>query len=244
MTGTLDGSQVNELVLEGLFGSINKIVKTEELIAQKSLADLNIKFLVLKHTPTRIFESYFEEMEYLVSHHERNKFIRNLALSLNGNTLILFAYVEKHGKILHEMISKKKQEDLHFVSGEVDGEIRDDIRSLVEKSDNAIIVASYGVFSTGVNVKNIHNIIFASPTKSRTRTLQSIGRGLRLSQTKTKCMIFDIADDVTHRGKKNYTMNHMLERAQIYASEGFPYEIHSIQLKESANDTNNVLQDL
>ena len=229
MTGTLDGSEVHELVLNGLFGPTKQIVQTKELIDNKSLADVKIRVLVLKHKKKK-FESYQDEMEAIVSSSARNRFIRNLAVSLKGNTLILFAYVDKHGKILYEDISKKK-EDVFFVSGEVEGEVRDEIRTIVESSTNATIVASYGVFSTGVNIKNLHNIIFASPTKSRTRTLQSIGRGLRLAEDKIQCNVFDIGDDF----EKNYTYRHMFERISMYASEGFTYDITSIDLQEKEN---------
>jgi len=234
MTGTLDGAEVHELVLKGLFGKVENIVKTSTLIDAGSLAQLKIKILVLKHLKKPTFQNYQEEIEYIVSSSARNRFIRNLAASLKGNTLILYAYVEKHGKVLHEMIEKKRN-NVHFVSGSVEGEIREDIRSIVEQSQDAIVVASYGVFSTGVNIKNLHNIIFASPTKSRIRTLQSIGRGLRVSDTKDKCTIFDIADDLSFKEKKNYTLNHMVERVKMYSGEGFPYEIHKIDIKEETN---------
>lgn len=241
MTGTLDGAEVHELVLRGLFGEIHRIVRTSELIKSKALANLKIQILTLKHSISMVGKTYAEEMEYIISSMARNRFIRNLATSLRGNTLVLFAYVEKHGKILHDMI-REKHENTHFVSGEVEGEIREEIRSLVEKSDNAIIVASYGVFSTGVNIKNLHNIVFASPTKSRIRTLQSIGRGLRISASKDSCTLFDIADDMSHRDKKNFTLNHLIERVKMYNSEGFPYEIHTIQLKEQSNDNSLLFQ--
>lgn len=229
MTGTLDGAEVNELVLTGLFGPVEQVAKTADLMNKKQLANLKIQILILKHASKPPISSYQEELDYIVSSDARNKFIRNLALSLKGNTLILFSYVEKHGKILHDMIADKT-DNVYFVSGEVDSEIREEVRGIVEESENSITVASYGVFAQGVNIKRLHNIIFASPSKSRIRVMQSIGRGLRLGSGKDECVLFDLADDLSMKGKKNYTLNHMIERVKMYNGEGFDYEFHNIDL--------------
>jgi superfamily II DNA or RNA helicase len=236
MTGTLDGSQVNELVLTGLFGPTHKIIDTKELIDSGKLASIKVKCLVLSHPLEERKKlaagSYQDEVEHIISFPPRNLFIRNLAVSLKGNTLILYAYVEKHGQVLYDLIKDKAGErKVFFVHGGVDGYEREEIRYIVEQENDAIIVASYGTFSTGINIKNLHNVIFASPTKSRIRTLQSIGRGLRISETKDQMTLFDIADDLTQNKKKNYTLNHLIERVKMYSSEGFPYELHNIKLR-------------
>jgi superfamily II DNA or RNA helicase len=235
MTGTLDGSTVHELVLEGLFGRIERIARTEELIEAKHLSDLDIKILVLKHPNGKKPETYQEEIDYLVSNESRNKFIRNLALSLKGNTLVLYAYVEKHGMILDKMLREKDPtRPIHFVSGGTHADDREDVRTYAETGDDNIIVASYGTFSTGINIRNLHNIIFASPSKSKIRVLQSIGRGLRKTDRKTTCKLFDIADDISNKGgNRNFTLNHLAERVKIYNEENFPYEVHVIKLKEA-----------
>ena len=236
MTGTLDGTKTHKLVLEGLFGRVNKVVSTRELIDKKQLADLKIVCLVLKHTEAEakaIYkEKYHKELEYLAQSEKRNKYIRNLATALNGNTLILFQLVEKHGKDLYELIRNKAGDrEVFFVYGGVDAEQREQVRAITEKSDNAIIVASYGTFSTGINIRNLHNIIFASPSKSRIRNLQSIGRGLRIGDSKDTATLYDISDDLTYKEKKNFTLTHFQERINIYNEEGFTYEIHSVELK-------------
>ena len=236
MTGTLDGTKTHKLVLEGLFGRVNKVVSTKELIDKKQLADLKIVCLVLKHTEAEakaIYkEKYHKELEYLAQSEKRNKYIRNLATALNGNTLILFQLVEKHGKDLYELIRNKAGDrEVFFVYGGVDTEQREQVRAITEKSDNAIIVASYGTFSTGINIRNLHNIIFASPSKSRIRNLQSIGRGLRIGDSKDIATLYDISDDLTYKEKKNFTLTHFQERINIYNEEGFTYEIHSVELK-------------
>ena len=232
-TGTLDGTQTHKWVLEGLFGPSYKVTKTEELMKQGHLSQLDIQCLVLKHPPKK-FETYEDEIQYLISHEQRNKFIINLALDLKGNTLILYSRVETHGAILYEKINNSKHTDrkIFFVHGGVDAVQRESIREITENESNAIIVASYGTFSTGINIKRLHNVIFASPSKSRVRNLQSIGRVLRKGKDKVKAILYDIGDDCTHNSRKNYTLNHLIERIKIYNEENFNYEIITIQLKK------------
>ena len=237
LTGTLDGTQTHKLVLEGLFGKQFSVTTTKELIDAGKLADFKIKALILKHSEQRCRDAknykYQDEIEYLVSNHERNKFIRNLAVSLKGNTLVLFQLVEKHGKVLFNMISSfVKDREVSFVHGGTTVDDREYIRQLTEKQNNAIIVASYGTFSTGINIRNLHNIVFASPSKSKIRTLQSIGRGLRLGENKETAVLYDIADDMSYKSHKNFTLNHFMERMKIYNDEKFDYKIYTINLKE------------
>ena len=199
---------------------------------QGHLSQLDIQCLVLKHPPQK-FETYQDEIEYLISHEQRNNFIKNLALDLKGNTLILYSRVETHGAVLYDLINTNKENNrkLFFVHGGVDAEERESVREITEQEENAIIVASYGTFSTGINIKRLHNVIFASPSKSRVRNLQSIGRVLRKSSSKVKAILYDVADDCTKNEKRNYTLNHFIERIKIYNEENFNYEIISIQLK-------------
>ena len=231
-TGTLDGTQTHKWVLEGLFGPSYKVTKTDELMRQGHLSQLDIQCLVLKHDP-RKFDTYNDEIEYLISHEKRNNFIKNLTLDLGGNTLILYSRVEAHGQVLYDLINRSKQSDrqVFFVHGGVDAEEREQVREITETENNAIIVASYGTFSTGINIKNLHNVIFASPSKSRIRNLQSIGRVLRKGTNKVKAILYDISDDCTKGSKRNYTLNHFIERIKIYNEENFNYEIITIQLK-------------
>ena len=232
-TGTLDGTQAHKWVLEGVFGPSYKVTRTDELMKQGHLSQLDIQCLVLKHYAQK-FETYEDEIQYLISHEQRNKFITNLSLDLKGNTLVLFSRVESHGAILYEKINTNKQDNrkVFFIHGGVDTEERELVREITERENNAIIVASYGTFSTGINIKNLHNVIFASPSKSRVRNLQSIGRVLRKGKNKTKAVLYDISDDCTHNSRKNYTLNHLIERIKIYNEENFNYEIITIQLKK------------
>ena len=224
-TGTLDGSEVHRLQLEGLFGPVKKVISSYQLMEEGTIANLEIDCVILRHTKMKKM-TYQEEMDYLVSSDSRNKFITNLVASLKGNTLVLFQYVEKHGEVLYPMLEGRVK-DLHYVYGGTDTEDRETVREVVEKSEDSVILASYGTFSTGVNIKKIDNVVFASPSKSRIRNLQSIGRGLRKTEGKEKMRLFDIADDLQC---DNFTLGHLKERINIYNEENFSYEIKQFDL--------------
>ena len=232
-TGTLDGTQTHKWVLEGLFGPSYKVTQTKDLMEQGHLSQLEIQCLVLKYKPKK-FDTYEDEIQFLISNEKRNKFLCNLAIDLTGNTLLLYSRVEAHGKVLYEIINNSIDSDrkLFFIHGGVDAEDRELVRKITEDEKDAIIVASYGTFSTGINIKNLHNVIFASPSKSRIRNLQSIGRVLRKGKNKVKAKLYDVADDLTIGSRKNYTLNHFIERVKIYVQEQFNYEIISIDIKE------------
>jgi len=235
LTGTLDGMQTHRLVLEGLFGGLNKVITTKELIDKKTLAAFTIKALVLTYPEEECKQvkgmNYQDEVDYIVRHQERNNFIVGLTTHLKGNTLVLFQFVEKHGSVLHDMMKGLDNRKVFYVHGGTDTQTREDIRAITEKENNAIIVASYGTFSTGINIRNLHNIVFSSPSKSRIRVLQSIGRGLRVGDNKDRATLFDISDDFTHKSKRNFTLTHFMERINIYNEEQFDYEIKRIKMK-------------
>jgi superfamily II DNA or RNA helicase len=239
LTGTLDGTKTHKLVLEGLFGPVKKVISTKELIDKDQLSNFQIKCLVLKHSDeeAKLVKdmTYAEEIGYLISHQARNKFIKNLTVSMNINTLVLYQMVDKHGKILYDMIKNTKllgDRKVFFVHGGVDAADREEIRRIMEIEQDAIVVASFGTFSTGINIRNLHNIIFAMPTKSSIRTLQSIGRGLRQSEGKEIATLYDIADDLRVGKYMNYTLKHFVERTKIYNEEAFPFKIYKIGLKD------------
>lgn len=238
-TGTLDGTQTHKLVLEGLFGTTMSVTTTKKLMDKKHLADLKIECVVLKYDQPSCKSikkvKYNEEIKFLIENEKRNKFIRNLAVSTKSNCLVLFQFVESHGKILYDSIKELAQKKdpsrkVFFVAGETDADTREEIRKITENERNAIIVASTGVFSTGVNIRNLENIIFASPTKSRIKTLQSIGRTLRIGDHSDKATLYDIVDDLTDKSHKNFAVKHFLERVKIYNEEKFKYKLHRVNL--------------
>ena len=235
-TGTLDNKKIHRLVLEGVFGSVHRVTTTKALMDSNNLATLNITCVILKYSEQirkeRNKNSYQEEMDFLVGNESRNKFIRNLAVNSKGNTLVLFQYVEKHGKLLYELIKNKVHEDrkIFFVYGGTETADREAIRHITEGESDAIIIASYGTFSTGINIPSIENVIFASPSKSKIRNLQSIGRGLRLKDGKTSCNLYDLADDLHWKSWKNHTLNHAAERYKTYAEEEFKIKLVEVDL--------------
>jgi superfamily II DNA or RNA helicase len=233
-TGTLDGKQVHRLVLEGMFGPVHRVTTTKALMDTNRVAQLNITCLLLKYDEetrkARKNNLYQDEMDFLVKNSKRNRFIVNLAKSLKGNTLVLFQYVDKHGKVLYDMCKDFPDREVHIVHGDIKVDERESIRHKAAKHDNMLVFASYGTFSTGVNMPSIENVIFASPSKSKIRNLQSIGRGLRLNEGKTHCNLYDIADDLTHKAWKNHTLGHFMERVKLYSEEQFKSKIVEVDL--------------
>ena len=235
-TGTLDGTQTHQLVLEGLFGKVMKVTSTKDLQDKDTLAPLDIFLLELNY-PDDVRKmctglKYQDEVDFIVKYQKRNNFIRNLALDQKGNTLVLFQFVEKHGKVLFDLINSKAMEErkVFFVSGATETADREAIRKITEGQKDAIIVASLGTFSTGINIRNLHNIIFASPSKSQIRVLQSIGRGLRKTEDGRTTKLYDIADNLQHKSRKNYALSHAEERLKIYRKEKFNYKVVKVKL--------------
>ena len=228
VTGTVDETKVHQNQLVGLFGPITKLAHTHELIERKILSDFEIKALCLKHEfPT--FADYDDEIKYLFALEARNKFITNLTLSLKGNILVLYRLIELHGDLLYDLLKTTSEREIYYLHGGIKGEERDKIRKIINKSGNVITLASYGIFSEGVNVPQIDNIIFASPYRSSIKVSQSIGRGLRRSQTKEKCTLYDIADDNMSLDK-NFTLKHYEARLKLYEKERFLTKIYNIRM--------------
>jgi superfamily II DNA or RNA helicase len=244
-TGTLDGSFTNAMILEGLFGSVDKVITTDELMKRKVIAELSIKSIILDY-PDEIRKemkkskidpkkkiTYQEEIDFLVQNKLRNNFIANLAHSLDGNVLVLFRYIDKQGFYLNELMNSKNKDrtGIYYIHGESDENVKFDIKNIIDSQNRAIITASLGVFSEGVNIKNINHIIFASPSKGRIKVLQSIGRGLRISENKSSMILYDIADDLSMKAYTNHTLKHYAERIKIYNEEKFNYKQYRVQIK-------------
>ena len=234
-TGTLDGTQTHKLVLEGLFGPVHNVTTSKALMDADLIAKLHIEAVTLKYTDEekKLVKGmvYADEIDWLINCKKRNKFICDLASTRESNTLILYQYVKKHGeKLFKDLKDKNPERPVFFVSGDIKTKIREEVRAITEKSKNAIIVASYGTFSTGINIRNLHNIIFGHPVKSRIRNLQSVGRVLRKYDDKERATLFDISDDLSWKNGKNYSLRHFFERIKIYNSEKFDYKLRSIEL--------------
>lgn len=234
-TGSLDDKKVHRLVLQGMFGTIHRVTTTKRLQEEGRLAQLKITALLLKY-PEELRKNcnkmkYPDEVDLLITNEKRNKFIRNLSLNCQGNTLVLFQMVEKHGAVLYDMIKERAGDrPIYFIHGGVDVNERERIRHELKHQTDAIVIASYGTTSTGINIPSIENIIFASPSKSIIRNLQSIGRGLRLNKGKTHCNLYDLTDDLHWKSWKNHTLKHGAERYKLYSSEQFSIKLVDVNL--------------
>lgn len=239
-TGTLDGTQTHKLVIEGLFGPTYHTTTTKKLIDQDLLSSIKIDCLQLQYSPEDIESTkrmqYVDEIRWVVGNKRRNIFIKDLCNKLVGNTLVLFNFVDLQGKPLHDLIKQSSNKSVYFIHGATEVDEREQIRKVMDKGSDAVLIASYGTCSTGINIRNIHNIIFASPSKSVIRVLQSIGRGLRKSESKVQMKLIDIADDLRYKKYVNHGINHLNERLKIYTNEGFPYKLISVQLPKEKHE--------
>lgn len=236
LTGTLDGSSVSEMSLKGLFGPVKRFVTTKELMDRGVLAELDIQALMLNYSEEESKAAsrldYANEMKWLVEHPGRNKFVADMALNLEGNTIIMFKII-KHGEEMFRIIDETNtdpERKIYFVSGKVQTDDRERIRQIIETEKNAIVVASMGVFSTGINIRNIHNIVFAAPVKSLIKVLQSIGRGLRKSDNGAVTRLFDISDNLSRGSRKNFSLLHGAARLKIYVKEKFNFKVTEINI--------------
>lgn len=246
LTGSMDRTETNEMVLEGLFGPPMRLATTRDLQNRGIIAKSQVRAVVLKHPKARLktdlynydpseltgSEKYEREIQYLAGCEPRNSFLCHLTLSLLGNTLVLFERVEAHGAVIFERLVKERPDNTFFIHGGVDVKLREQVKAKVEASDQSITVASLGTFSTGINIKRLNNIVFAFVGKAPITLLQSIGRGLRVAADKRSCLLVDIADDLrlTSRSSENYTLRHFKERIAIYQDEKHPVSVSTVAL--------------
>ena len=230
LTGTLQEAKTHELVLKGLFGPVHKIITTKELMDRGQVEQMQVRIVQMKHSAedAKLVSkmNYNEEIEFLVNNQKRQEMIAKMASTLPGNTLVVFLRIE-HGKDLFDKIDTEKEK--YYVAGETDRDTREMVRNLAESND-CVIVASLGVFSTGVNIRNLHNLIFAHPTKSKIKVLQSVGRILRKSDDGRPATVFDLVDDLKHGQRDNFALRHAAERFKFYTNEKFDFKINSIEL--------------
>ena len=150
------------------------------------------KFIIDVTKPTK---AYIEEQEHLMKLERRNDIIAKLAIQLKSNTLIMVDRLF-YGELLEAVLKGKTQQPIYFIQGVMEMDDREKIRALMDTQSDVIVIAMSKIFSTGINIPNLSNIIFSSAGKSFVRIIQSIGRSLRLHPTKTKANIFDICDNL------------------------------------------------
>lgn len=228
-TGSMPTDRLAVQKIKGAFGPIVKFVTTDDLIKQGFSSELVIKTIMLDHK-LEMDEplDYEDEIAYLITSERRNNFLINLALSLQekGNTFLMFRHREQ-GQILYKALKKKSKVPVYYVDGTVPVKDREILRQTIEKTENSISVTS-DVFATGINISSISNIVFCRPTKSQTKILQSIGRGLRKSSKKKHLTVIDICDLLCDQ-YVNVTQKHFDARLKIYKNEKFvvkPYKVN------------------
>lgn len=253
LTGTLDGCDANELVIQGLLGPKKRIVSSREIIDQGRASDLEIRMTLLQHPDSKKQELAIEkanvpskqrfqkEVDFVNEIDYRRDFIYDLIKMMPGNSLVLFDRVEGYGKELYEAF-KDKHDNTFLIIGDTDSLEREDIRHSMEQHDDAVIFASYGCMQQGVSIKRLHNLFLISSSKSIIRILQSIGRMMRKHNSKDKARIFDIVDDLTFDGRENYMLKHAQERIQMYSNEQFDIKFDQYDLRSYINKKESIDQ--
>ena len=227
-TGTLPDNNEDKWFLIGKLGPVLYEKTSAELRNESFLTNVEVKILNIDHGNVQIPQltdsNYRNELDFIYESTKRNDLLAKLCERLANNTLILVNHI-KHGEILHELLTKTcKTKQVYFIRGEIEVKEREDIKKIMESDDNVVCIAISAIFSTGVNIKNLHNIVFAAGGKSFIRTVQSIGRGLRLHANKTRLIIIDMCD-LLHYSKK-----HCEKRMEIYSKEKIAYSEKIIKI--------------
>lgn len=251
LTGTLDEAKANEMTLKGLFGPVFEVITTRQLMDMNRVANLDIKMAMIVHPEEdrkllrsaprgekdektgkkkRRKATYQEEMAHIVASPKRNKFIMRLASKLEGNTIIMINEIE-HGENLVKWLKEGlPHKNIYLYTGAVNANDREEIRQAMEKQDGAIIVGSLGTISTGISIKRLHNLVFAHPSKSKIKVLQSVGRLLRKSKFGNNVTMYDLVDDFRIGAYSNYVYDHGMERYRFYCEQQFDVEMLDVEI--------------
>ena len=228
-TGTLPEDKMNRWTVLGKIGPVLIEKSSHDLRAANHLVNVAVKMMQIhyKTQPPKILvkehatQAYQQELEFIYNNAFRNRVIQTMCANFNNNILVLVNHIE-HGESMTNCLSNLANKQVFFIRGEVEVEDRDKVKHIMENNNNVVCVAISSIFSTGVNIKNIHMIVFAAGGKSFIRTVQSIGRGLRLHPTKDSLTIVDVADAL------EYGIKHATRRQEIYRTEQINYTTHKI----------------
>ncbi len=249
LSGTLEKDDFAErLTLQAYLGPLINKVSAEFLFQNNYATPVQVKIIKLNYMNNETREKLQQirkrrnsidgakildiERKLVIESKKRLNYICELVNQTTKNTLVLFHNVKAdYGKKIQERLFEiSRDKDVFYVDGETDVEKREYFKNSLETGENKVLIASFGTFSTGISVKNIHNIVFAESFKSDKIIRQSIGRGMRLHESKTKTNIIDISDDFSYNGDKNFLIRHMEKRMEIYDSQGFPYKIYNVEI--------------
>lgn len=237
VTGSLKESKTSTMQLEGLFGEQFQAISTREMIDRGISSNVEIIVIVFNHSKETQDQlpphhSYQDEDKVIINCEKRNKYIVKMTEILEGNTLVMFRKVGKHGDVLNEMLSKGSKQCV-YVHGGIDSDTREDVRQLLEDNDDIIALASSGTTSTGTSINNIQNMIQTNGIKSGVDVKQTLGRGLRKDGKENNLRFYDLADKLTRKQSKDptgYSYKHLLARLEIYAEQQLPYKIIEVNL--------------
>jgi superfamily II DNA or RNA helicase len=233
LTGTIKNTKLNQLVLEGITGPLLKVITTKKLMEDGKVSQLKIKSIILKY-PETIRKAnknltYHEEQEFIRNYTTRNKLIAKLAIGIRDENVLILSKSLEHIEFIRKELENCGK-TVFVIIGETDTDIRLKNKLETESLTNVVILATERIFSTGISIKNLQNLIMVSGGKSSTRILQSIGRILRLDGKLNKCTLYDFVDDFSYNKKRNYLLKHFLERVSIYNSEGFEFTLNNINM--------------
>lgn len=221
------------LVDEGY--SPDVIIKMVKLIYRKDDEAAN-KYLEMRKNADKIKRMFKNNKDYgmqmlsiekgiIFDSIDRLNFISDLVKKFDNNSLILFSDVKnEYGKRICNKI-REWNKNTFYIDGGVETEDREMYKDAMERKEGVIIVASFGTFSTGIDLKNVHHILFVETTKAEITIRQSIGRGMRMLADKNKVIIWDLIDDLD-----GYSVKHSQIREKIYIEQDFKIRKHEVKL--------------
>ena len=228
-TGTMPEDDIDQWNIIGKIGPVLYEKNSYQLRSEDYIASVAVQILKMEYInePSASGGSgpsdrYRRELDFLMENKFRNKTISSLSRKFDNNALIMVDFI-KHGEILYESIKNTcPDKKCYFIRGDVDVEDREEVKKIMERESNVIVIAISKIFSTGINIKNLHYIVFAGGGKAKVKIVQSIGRGLRLHKDKSRLIIIDIADQLY------YGYRHMTKRISLYSKEKIKYGIKKI----------------
>ena len=216
LTGTLPEDDIGKMALLTCLGPVNGVIKATDLQEKGYMAKLHINVWQLNDLGETAFGNYQSELKWLTTNRSRLKFLADQIASItenDNNTLVLIDRIET-GEILHELIPNSV-----FIYGDVKSKDRKTEYKSIQNTDNKVVIASYGVASTGISINRIFNLVLFEPGKSFVRVIQSIGRGLRVAEDKEFVNVYDIASTC------KYSKKHLTKRKAFYKEAGYPFKV-------------------
>jgi superfamily II DNA or RNA helicase len=249
LSGTLmQDDTADALTIQAYIGPLVNTISPQDLFDKKVATPVNIKIIRLSYSNEELKQKLHFlrqrkaeiegskqlslERDLIVKSKERFRFICDMLNKTTKNSLVLFQNIkDDYGRRIYDYLRETSDsKEIYYVDGSTSSSLRDEYKKNMEEGGNKILIASFGTFSTGISINNLHNIFFIESYKSEKIVKQSIGRGMRLHEQKEKVTIIDIVDDLSWKGDKNYLLKHGDSRLEIYHQEGFPYKIYKVDI--------------